>query len=386
MRSHFPPLKYQTPNCPQTYTPTVTETYIPELLTTDSEEKALEELADENEVRSWWELWDTAGSEELDRLRPFSYDGAQVMMICFSVVDPWSFANVEEKWIPEIKFFGPNLPILLVGTKSDLRKDPEILESLSRLGQKPVTTREALTVAHRINAYKYVECSAKTGHNILQVFDASEPDYEKALEQEDAQSERSGKSAEGDSISTGGSSGDESSGDDGERRTPTRDRPSGQKVKVKAGVGASTEAEGGDDGEEGVGGLAGATTSQSNTGDVEAMIALAAARRALDEQKAAEDFRSQQRAALEAMMSSSSSSSRPDTRPSDGGTGAKKSKKRIKRRTYDGEFVLVEEDWRSSMDSSIMSTSTDASDTTITTTTTDTSGDVDYDDDIGVDE
>lgn len=43
-------------------------------------------------------LWDTAGQEEYDRLRPLSYANANVFLVCFSVVNPVSFENVSAKW------------------------------------------------------------------------------------------------------------------------------------------------------------------------------------------------------------------------------------------------------------------------------------------------
>jgi cell division control protein 42 len=36
------------------------------------------------------DLFDTAGQEEFDRLRPLSYPGSDVFLICYSVVTPMS--------------------------------------------------------------------------------------------------------------------------------------------------------------------------------------------------------------------------------------------------------------------------------------------------------
>jgi len=116
-------------------------------------------------------LWDTAGQEDYDRLRPLSYPQTDVFLLCFSVVNPSSFDNVTVKWHREIVQHCPNTPIILVGTKVDLREEKEIQDQLKSKGQGVITTEMGLAKAHEINARKYLECSAKTQKGLKIVFE-----------------------------------------------------------------------------------------------------------------------------------------------------------------------------------------------------------------------
>ncbi|CAL1703860.1 unnamed protein product [Somion occarium] len=121
---------------PEAYIPTVFENYV----TLVQFEGRLVELA----------LWDTAGQEEYDRLRPLSYPESDVILIVFS-----------------IDF--PGTPLILVGTKTDLRRDEQTRRMLSAQGQTTVTAERGAAVAREIGA-KYIECSAKTGDGVQDVF------------------------------------------------------------------------------------------------------------------------------------------------------------------------------------------------------------------------
>jgi len=116
-------------------------------------------------------LWDTAGQEDYDRLRPLSYPQTDVFLICFSVVSPSSFENVTSKWCPEIKHHCADAPILLIGTKIDLREDKETLQILAENGQAPIKREQGQKLANKIRAVKYLECSALTQRGLKQVFD-----------------------------------------------------------------------------------------------------------------------------------------------------------------------------------------------------------------------
>merc|ERR1712025_515385 len=141
---------------PEVYVPTVFENYVADI---EVDGKQVE-LA----------LWDTAGQEDYDRLRPLSYPDTDVILMCFSIDSPDSLENIPEKWVPEVKHFCPNVPIVLVGNKKDLRSDAYTIKELSRTKQQPVSYQEGEQMSHRIGAKCYIECSALTKENVENVF------------------------------------------------------------------------------------------------------------------------------------------------------------------------------------------------------------------------
>ncbi|CAG2118111.1 unnamed protein product [Medioppia subpectinata] len=118
-------------------------------------------------------LWDTAGQEGYDRLRILSYPQTDVFLICFSLVNPASFENVRSKWYPEVSHHCPQTPIVLVGTKLDLRDDPKINDKLKLRKLRPVSYARGLSMAKDIGATKYHECSALTKKGLKNVFDVA---------------------------------------------------------------------------------------------------------------------------------------------------------------------------------------------------------------------
>ncbi len=150
-------IAYANNRFPEDYIPTVFDNYVVNLTAGDQ----TIELG----------LWDTAGQEEYDRLRPLSYANANVFLVCFSVVNPVSFENVSAKWYPEVMHFCPEVPQLLVGTKMDLRRDEGTLKKLRDANQVPISYEQGLELARKIKAIRYMECSAKTGEALKNVFD-----------------------------------------------------------------------------------------------------------------------------------------------------------------------------------------------------------------------
>jgi len=104
-------------------------------------------------------------------LRPLSYPGTDVFLICFSLFSPESFTNITNKWYKEITEHAPDVPIILVGTKLDLRSKPEATQSLKENNQSPITIEQGEALAKKMGAKKYLECSALTQEGLARVFE-----------------------------------------------------------------------------------------------------------------------------------------------------------------------------------------------------------------------
>ncbi|KFQ49570.1 Rho-related GTP-binding protein RhoF, partial [Nestor notabilis] len=115
-------------------------------------------------------LYDTAGQEDYDRLRPLSYQNTNVALICYDVMNPTSYDNVAAKWYPEVNHFCRGVPLVLIGCKTDLRKDKEQLRKLRASKQEPITYNQGEAACQQIRAEIYLECSAKCRENIENVF------------------------------------------------------------------------------------------------------------------------------------------------------------------------------------------------------------------------
>lgn len=139
---------------PKEYQPTVFDNYVAEI------------RLDEKPVQL--ALWDTAGQEEYERLRPMSYSKSHVILIAFALDTPDSLENVTTKWIEEVRSIcGPSIPVILVGCKADLR--PQTITP-----DTPWVTREqGERVAQAIGARAYKECSALKIEGVDDVFETA---------------------------------------------------------------------------------------------------------------------------------------------------------------------------------------------------------------------
>ncbi len=108
-----------------------------------------------------FEIWDTAGQERYHSLAPMYYRGANAAVIVYDITSLDSFERAK-KWVTELdKQAQPDIVIVLVGNKTDLQT------------QRQVSKDDVSTYAqqHHPNLI-LMETSAKTGDNIVELFDS----------------------------------------------------------------------------------------------------------------------------------------------------------------------------------------------------------------------
>jgi Ras-related protein Rab-11A len=101
-------------------------------------------------------IWDTAGQEKYRHLTSQYYRSCQGAIIAFDLTRKDSFDGLQ-KWIDDLENYNTNIPILIVGNKSDLIKDREVNKDDIEKFVK--------------NKYMYYDVSAKNGTNVSLAFD-----------------------------------------------------------------------------------------------------------------------------------------------------------------------------------------------------------------------
>ncbi|XP_028398202.1 ras-like GTP-binding protein Rho1 [Dendronephthya gigantea] len=145
---------------PSDYVPTVFENYV-KYLTYDS--KPIELV-----------LWDTAGQEDYDSIRPLSYPDTDVILLCYSMDIRESFDNIETKWHTELKWYCPKVPVILVGLKKDLRSEAARHSDIENANETDfVSFEEGKKMAEKIGAADFLECSSLKGEGVNEVFESA---------------------------------------------------------------------------------------------------------------------------------------------------------------------------------------------------------------------
>lgn len=109
-------------------------------------------------------LWDTAGQEEYERLRPLSYHNSHVILIGFAIDVPDSLDNAKHKWVDEVKQYCPDTPFMLIGLKKDLRIDTKNRQNYIQFDQGEFAAKQ-------MGAKVYLESSSLTGEGVDDIFE-----------------------------------------------------------------------------------------------------------------------------------------------------------------------------------------------------------------------
>ncbi|KAF7343766.1 Small GTPase Cdc42 [Mycena sanguinolenta] len=109
--------------------------------------------------------------EGYERLRPISYPHTDAFLACFSIANRDSFDAVRSTWVPEIRYFCPDVPFIVVGTKIDLRDDSDLIAELARQDKRLVASEEGERLGFELGAAKYVECSTLARKGLYNVFE-----------------------------------------------------------------------------------------------------------------------------------------------------------------------------------------------------------------------
>ena len=134
---------------PEMYVPTMFENYVHEGQTSSGKPVGVG-------------LWDPSGWEDYERLRPLEYQQTDVFLLCFSVENEMRRDFFESYWFKELNHFCPNVPIILVATKIDLREDDNRTNA--------ITTEEGRKMAEKVRAMYYMETSSLQQRGLAELF------------------------------------------------------------------------------------------------------------------------------------------------------------------------------------------------------------------------
>ncbi|KAK7039539.1 P-loop containing nucleoside triphosphate hydrolase protein, partial [Favolaschia claudopus] len=95
-----------------------------------------------------------------DLLCPLTYPQTDVFLVGFSVAQPSSFQDLQNKWLPELHHHCSGVPAL----KADSDQGPASESTFIR-------TEQGRQMARKLGVPKYIECSAKTHEGVTMVFD-----------------------------------------------------------------------------------------------------------------------------------------------------------------------------------------------------------------------
>ena len=139
-------IRYATGQFPENYIPIVFDKFVAD--------------AEFHDLTVKLELWDTGGEKDYSRLRPLNYPNTDVFLLLFDITVLSRFEEIYSYWWKELNHHCPNVPIILVGSKIDLRVE----------GITTITTVQGKAMAKKIGAAKYMEISSLKNWGVTELF------------------------------------------------------------------------------------------------------------------------------------------------------------------------------------------------------------------------
>lgn len=132
--------------------------FITEIPATPIESECIEYLV--NKTKITLKIFDTSGQNDYSRFRALTLPVSDYILVCYSVVDPISFSEVEDTLFSMIEQKAPaHAKVILCATKIDKRTELD------------KTTEEGRLLAKRINAIAFFECSSLANEGVSEIFD-----------------------------------------------------------------------------------------------------------------------------------------------------------------------------------------------------------------------
>ncbi|KAI8129201.1 Ras-like GTP-binding protein RhoL [Lucilia cuprina] len=95
-------------------------------------------------------LVDTPGAMDCESMRRSAYANSDCLILCYAINSPTSFKSISSYWLPEIRTHCKEVPVILVGTKLDLRSN-----------MKCITTKQGARLREKTKMLSFFECSSK---------------------------------------------------------------------------------------------------------------------------------------------------------------------------------------------------------------------------------
>jgi small GTP-binding protein len=104
-------------------------------------------------------FWDIAGQDKYQRSRATYYEGCSGALLVYDITRFSSYENIQLKWFNDFEeHVSGGQHYIVIGNKNDL------------VDQRGVEPERGAKLANRLNAIKFIETSAKTGHNVKKAF------------------------------------------------------------------------------------------------------------------------------------------------------------------------------------------------------------------------